>query len=70
MYTPGLSVFHPLTLLVSDQGLLVAVTKTIGYWGMIIISIALVVSTGTRPGFLQSTNASTCLFKQRLTVYQ
>jgi energy-coupling factor transporter transmembrane protein EcfT len=36
--------FHPLTLLVSDQGLLVAVTKTIGYAGMIIVSIALVMT--------------------------
>ncbi|HEY6410734.1 MAG TPA: energy-coupling factor transporter transmembrane component T, partial [Ktedonobacteraceae bacterium] len=34
--------FHPLTLLVSDQGLLVAVTKMIGYSGMIIATIALV----------------------------
>ena len=34
--------FHPLTLLVSDRGLLVAVTKVIGYAGMIIVTIALV----------------------------
>jgi energy-coupling factor transporter transmembrane protein EcfT len=36
------SFFHPLTLLVSDRGLLVAVTKVIGYSGMILASIALV----------------------------
>ena len=36
--------FHPLALLVSDQGLLVAVTKTTGYAGMIIVSIALVMT--------------------------
>jgi len=34
--------FHPLTLVVSDQGLLVAVTKMIGYSGMMIATIALV----------------------------
>ncbi|HEX4205521.1 MAG TPA: energy-coupling factor transporter transmembrane component T, partial [Ktedonobacteraceae bacterium] len=35
--------FHPLTLLVSDQTLLVAVTKVIGYDGMILCTVALVV---------------------------
>lgn len=36
--------FHPLTLLVSDRGLLVAVTKVIGYSGMILVTIALVMT--------------------------
>ena len=36
--------FHPLALLVSDQGLLIAVTKVIGYAGMIIVTIALVMT--------------------------
>lgn len=35
--------FHPLTLLVSDQTLVVAFTKVIGYSGMIICTVALVV---------------------------
>jgi len=37
--------FHPLTVLVSDRGLLVAMTKVIGYSGMVLITIALVVTT-------------------------
>ena len=37
-------VFHPLTLLVSTRGLLVAGTKVIGYAGMIMVSIALVMT--------------------------
>jgi len=36
--------FHPLTLLVSNRGLLVAGTKLIGYAGMIMVSIALVMT--------------------------
>ncbi len=38
------SFFHPLTLLISDRGLLVAVTKVIGYSGMVFSTIALVVT--------------------------
>lgn len=37
--------FHPLTVLVSDRSLLVAVTKVIGYSGMVLVTIALVVSS-------------------------
>ncbi|MBE3558654.1 MAG: energy-coupling factor transporter transmembrane protein EcfT [Ktedonobacteraceae bacterium] len=37
--------FHPLTVTISDRGLLVAVTKVIGYSGMVLITIALVVSS-------------------------
>ncbi len=37
--------FHPLTILITDRGLLVAVTKVIGYSGMVLITIALVVTT-------------------------
>ena len=37
--------FHPLTILISDYGLLVAVTKVIGYSGMVFTTIALVVSS-------------------------
>ena len=37
-------VFHPLTLLVSTRGLVVAGTKVIGYAGMIMVSIALVMT--------------------------
>ncbi|GHO69683.1 hypothetical protein KSC_085750 [Ktedonobacter sp. SOSP1-52] len=37
--------FHPLTLLVSDHGLLIALTKVIGYSGLIFSTIALVVSS-------------------------
>jgi energy-coupling factor transporter transmembrane protein EcfT len=36
--------FHPLTMLISDRGLLVAVTKVIGYSGMVFSTIALVVT--------------------------
>jgi len=36
--------FHPLTVLISDRGLLVAVTKVIGYSGMVLSTIALVVT--------------------------
>jgi energy-coupling factor transporter transmembrane protein EcfT len=36
--------FHPLTVLISDRGLLVATTKVIGYSGMVLSTIALVVS--------------------------
>jgi energy-coupling factor transporter transmembrane protein EcfT len=36
--------FHPLTVLISDRGLLVAITKVIGYSGMILCTIALVVT--------------------------
>lgn len=36
--------FHPITVLVSDRGLLVAVTKVIGYSGMVLTTIALVVT--------------------------
>ena len=36
--------FHPLTLLVSDRNLLVAGTKVIGYAGMILSTIALVIT--------------------------
>lgn len=36
--------FHPLTVLISDQGLLVATTKMIGYSGMVLSTIALVVT--------------------------
>ncbi len=39
-----LHVYHPLTLLVSTRGLLVAGTKVIGYAGMIMVSIALVMT--------------------------
>jgi energy-coupling factor transporter transmembrane protein EcfT len=38
------SFFHPLTVLISDRGLLVAVTKVIGYSGMVLSTIALVVT--------------------------
>jgi energy-coupling factor transporter transmembrane protein EcfT len=37
--------FHALTLSVSDQGVLIAVTKVIGYSGMILASLALVTTT-------------------------
>ncbi len=37
--------FHSLTVLVSDRSLLVAVTKVIGYSGMVLVTIALVVSS-------------------------
>jgi energy-coupling factor transporter transmembrane protein EcfT len=37
--------FHPLTILITDRGLLVAITKVIGYSGMVLITIALVVTT-------------------------
>lgn len=37
--------FHPLTVVISDRSLLVAVTKVIGYSGMVLITIALVVSS-------------------------
>lgn len=39
------AIFHPLTLLVSTGGLLVAITKVIGYSGMVLATIALVIST-------------------------
>jgi len=37
--------FHPLTILISNQSLLVAMTKVIGYAGMVFATIALVVSS-------------------------
>jgi energy-coupling factor transporter transmembrane protein EcfT len=37
--------FHPLTLFVSDRTLLVAITKVVGYSGMILSTIALVVTS-------------------------
>ncbi len=37
--------FHPLTLFISDRGLLVAITKVVGYSGMILSTIALVVTS-------------------------
>lgn len=37
--------FHPLTILVSDYSLLVAITKVIGYSGMVLTTIALVVTS-------------------------
>jgi energy-coupling factor transporter transmembrane protein EcfT len=37
--------FHPLTLLISDTSLLVAITKVIGYSGMIFTTISLVVTS-------------------------
>jgi len=37
--------FHPLTVLISDRGLVVALTKVIGYSGMVLTTIALVVSS-------------------------
>jgi energy-coupling factor transporter transmembrane protein EcfT len=36
--------FHPLALLVSDRSLLIAITKVIGYAGMILLSISLVMT--------------------------
>ena len=36
--------FHPLTVLISDKGLLTAITKVIGYAGMVLATIALVVT--------------------------
>lgn len=36
--------FHPLTVLISDKGLLTALTKVIGYAGMVLATIALVVT--------------------------
>ena len=37
--------FHPLTVLISDRGLLVAITKVIGYSGMVFTTISLVVTS-------------------------
>ncbi|GHO46414.1 energy-coupling factor transporter transmembrane component T family protein [Ktedonospora formicarum] len=37
--------FHPLTLVVSDRGLYIAITKVIGYSGLIFSTVALVVSS-------------------------
>lgn len=37
--------FHPLTILISDRTLLVAITKVIGYSGMILGTVALVVTS-------------------------
>ena len=37
--------FHALTVLISDQSLLIAVTKVVGYSGMVFATIALVVSS-------------------------
>ncbi len=37
--------FHPLTVLISNRSLLVAVTKVVGYAGMVFATIALVVSS-------------------------
>lgn len=47
---PGWTFFHvpffrPLTVLISDRGLLVAITKVIGYSGMVFSTIALVVTS-------------------------
>lgn len=39
------AVFHPLTIMVSDRGLLVAITKVIGYSGMVLSTMALVVTS-------------------------
>jgi len=36
---------HPLTILISDRNLLVAVTKVIGYAGMIFVTVSLIVSS-------------------------
>lgn len=36
---------HPLTVLVSDRSLLVAVSKVLGYGGMVLITVALVVTS-------------------------
>ncbi len=40
-----LTFFHPLTILISDRNLLIAVTKVVGYAGMVLVTIALVVSS-------------------------
>jgi energy-coupling factor transporter transmembrane protein EcfT len=37
--------FHPLTILVSDRSLLIAITKVIGYSGMVLSTIALVATS-------------------------
>jgi energy-coupling factor transporter transmembrane protein EcfT len=37
--------FHPLTVLISDRGLLIALTKVVGYCGMVFSTIALVVTS-------------------------
>jgi energy-coupling factor transporter transmembrane protein EcfT len=37
--------FHPLTIMISDRGIIVALTKVVGYSGMIISTIALVVTS-------------------------
>ncbi len=37
--------FHPLTVYVSDRGLVLALTKVIGYSGMVLVTIALVVTS-------------------------
>ncbi|QBD83165.1 energy-coupling factor transporter transmembrane protein EcfT [Ktedonosporobacter rubrisoli] len=39
-----ISFFHQLSILVSDRGLLIAITKVIGYSGMVLSTIALVVT--------------------------
>lgn len=39
------SFYHPLTVLISDRGLVVAVTKVIGYAGMVLATISLVVTS-------------------------
>lgn len=41
----SLPFFHPLTVLISDRNLLIAITKVVGYSGMVFITIALVVSS-------------------------
>src|SRR5262249_4078675 len=40
-----LNFFHPLTVMISDSNVLVAGTKVIGYAGMVLATIALVVSS-------------------------
>ena len=37
--------YHPLTILISDRGLVVAITKVIGYAGMVLATISLVVTS-------------------------
>ncbi len=37
--------FHPLTLLISDRGVMLALTKVVGYSGMILCTIALIVTS-------------------------
>ncbi len=41
----NLHFFHPLTILISNQNLLIALTKVVGYAGMVFATVALVVSS-------------------------